>query len=57
MNKDKNIEKVVKNLQNKIAQKKAVYMEMSYVKAIQTVADSIIPYKKGEFNNLPYVGE
>lgn len=55
MNKDKNVEKVVKNLQNKLAQKRAVYMEMSYVRAIQTVADSIIPYKKGDFDNLPCV--
>ena len=55
MNKDKNIEKVVKNLQNKIAKKRAVYMEMSYVRAIQTVADSIIPYNKSNFDNLPCV--
>jgi len=57
MNKEKNINKVVKNLENKLTEKLTVYMEMSYIKAIQAVAESIIPYKKNEFENLPYVGE
>jgi len=57
MNKEKNINKVVNNLKNKLTEKRAVYMEMSYIKAIQAVAESIIPYKKNEFKNLPYVGE
>ena len=33
-----------------------MYNEMAYYRAINEVAEKIIPYKKNEFANLPYVG-
>jgi hypothetical protein len=57
MNKEKNIKKVIDNRQTKLEEKIELYMEMLYIKTIQKVADGIIPYKKDEYENLPYVGD
>lgn len=52
-----NINQVVENLQRQLKDKRERYNNLSYVRAITTVADSLFPYKKSEFSNLPYVGE
>jgi len=54
MNKDVN--KVIENLKNKLKEKREMYNEMAYIRAINQVVEEIIPYKKDEFANLPYVG-
>jgi hypothetical protein len=56
-NTKKNINQVVANLQRQLKDKRERYNDLSYVRAITTVADSLVPYKKSEFSNLPYVGE
>lgn len=52
----KDVNKVIENLKNKLKEKREMYTEMAYIKAINQVAEGIIPYKKNEFANLPYVG-
>jgi len=56
-NTKKNINQVVENLQRQLKDKRDRYNDLSYVRAITTVTDNLIPNKKNEFSNLPFVGE